>query len=200
MNAAQILTHVADAQARLLQQFRSKPLIAGLAGAIVTPIQTIEDAMFSVDSGRQLGTAVGAQLDGIGALLGTPRSGLGDDQYRALLYGTLAEDNSDTTLTTLSNIILSVFGAVAVFVDAQLPGGNVGFGIGSPSVPTSLFPMLQGIVLKSVAAGVEVSFLMTFNAYNAFAMAGNASWVQGCGDVYDPTVGGLLGSVIYHNP
>lgn len=81
----QITTHVEDGLENLLTQFQNKPRFVALATAILTEVQRMEDVTWAVLMGRFLETAVGVNLDRIGALVNWPRLGLADDDYRRLI-------------------------------------------------------------------------------------------------------------------
>lgn len=212
MLVTEITTHVQDALGRLLQQYQGKPGIAALLSAIVEQIQQLENGMFPIDQGRQIfnGSAVGAQLDGLGQLIGLSRNGLTDAQYLVLLLGTIAEDNSDTTAETLLNIVQTVFEATNVFIkDSNSPGSyplsldspaTVAFGVGSPQIDPSLYPIVERIIQNSVGAGIAVYYLSSFDAANAFAMAGPQPWVKGFADLNVPGSGGKFASLVFNNP
>ena len=70
-----------DAKEALTDQFR-KDKIQALAGVFAAQIQDIENVCFQLLEGRSLSSAVGVQLDGLGALVGQPREGRSDTTYR----------------------------------------------------------------------------------------------------------------------
>ncbi len=185
MLATRIDDHVSQALNRLLQQYR-RPLIQGLITCFVQQVQVLEDALYSLNAGRQLynGNAVGAQLDGIGELAGVKRNGLEDPEYLVVILGTIAENNSDTTASVMLNIVQTVFEAATVFI--KDPNSNLGssmpaqvaFGVGSPQFPASLYPIIEQIIQSSVGAAIAVSYLSSFDAAGCFAMAGPQSWTK----------------------
>lgn len=210
MIATQITTHVKDALNRLLQQYKGLTYFEGLISAVVTQIQNLEDGIFPIDSGRQLfnGTtypAVGAQLDGIGELVGLKRNGLTDQEYLILILGTIAENNSDTTSDTILGIVQAIFQATNVFIETPNSPGQPGksatisLGFGDPQLPSSLYTVVEQILANSLGAAINIVYLSKFSATKAFAMAGPQAWVAGFGDLNDPTVGGAFGSLIYSN-
>jgi hypothetical protein len=77
-----IATHVSEALDLLIQQFKEKPLIAGLVTALVTEVQELEDAAWEVLLATDLDNARNAQLTGLGTLVGEPRRGRSDIAYR----------------------------------------------------------------------------------------------------------------------
>lgn len=203
-----ITTHVQDALDQLLEQYKSRPLLAGLITAFVQQIQDLEDAIYPLDQYRQLLSSYGQQLDNLGQVIGLERNGLPDNEYLIFLIGTIAENNSDTTAPVLLYIIQTLFEATSVFKkDPNTPGqptapAQISFSVGSPQIDPSLYPEIEQIIENSIAAGVAIAYLSSFNAGGAFAFAGPQAWVKGFGAYSyapDPTVGGPFGKLIFNN-
>lgn len=86
MSITQITTHVADARARLAQQFQGKANLQKLLDIFSARQQTLEDVFWALIDGRALATATGAALDWIGEMVGAPdRLGRSDDTYRSII-------------------------------------------------------------------------------------------------------------------
>lgn len=79
------LPPTADPLRRLVEQFRGKPRIEALLKAIAAQVQHLEDVATDLRENRWLDSAEGAQLDGLGRILGLPRGAWDDEQYRARL-------------------------------------------------------------------------------------------------------------------
>lgn len=58
-------------------------------------LQPIEDTVMSIMSQRQVGQAVGAQLDLLGKLVGQGRGGLSDEDYRRYISTRIAANKSN---------------------------------------------------------------------------------------------------------
>jgi hypothetical protein len=80
-----ILDHAARALALLPSQFAESTKLRALISAFADAAQDIEDDTWACIEDRMLDTAEGAQLDQYGRVLGQPRDGLSDDDFRALL-------------------------------------------------------------------------------------------------------------------
>lgn len=76
------IAHVTEALERLPEQFKDKPNLIAFLSALVAPVQDIEDAMQQLLLERDIETAVGVQLDMLGAIVGQARGGLADADYR----------------------------------------------------------------------------------------------------------------------
>lgn len=202
-----ITSHLSDAVARLITQYKDKPNMVAFISTIVGGVQALEDAIYALDAARHIypEVPVGAQLDQLGVLIGLRRNGLADDIYYRLLLGTIAENFSDGTEDAILNVVQSIYGATSVFLQTpQSPGGGsltspafIGIAIGSPTAPIEVYPQLLGIVQRSLPAGITLSYIATFDAAKTFAMDGPQSWVAGFGDADDPTVGGGFADLIY---
>lgn len=67
---------------RLLEQYKGKPAFEALLKIYLDSIQEFEDAVFAVRLSMMLDSAVGEQLDFLGAFVGETRNGKDDDVYR----------------------------------------------------------------------------------------------------------------------
>ena len=92
------MTHITDhadqAVARIPSQFADKPKFETLIRILTGPIQSIEDALWSILIDRRIKNAVGAQLDMIGRVVGQAREGYADDDYRMRLRARIAANRS----------------------------------------------------------------------------------------------------------
>lgn len=131
------IDHCEAALARLLTQFRQKPLFEGLICALAEGAQPLEQAGQDLRAFRALGTAFGEQLDGIGQNLRQPREGVSDSDYRVILNAKVLvlackgrPDELLTILTTLDDgfdpgaIAFSEQFPAAYVMRCHVPGGN----------------------------------------------------------------------------
>jgi hypothetical protein len=82
-----------EAVSRLLQQYQT-PNTQALISALTGVFQDIEDALFQLLTQRSIFTAVGAQQDMIGRILGIGRQGLSDALYQLFLVSQSAVNKS----------------------------------------------------------------------------------------------------------
>ena len=200
--------HVQEALDRLLQQYKGLPLMTGLITAFVQQIQALENAAYPINEGRQLwnGTtypAIGAQLDGIGSLVGISRNGLDDAEYLVFILGTIAENFSDTTLPTITNIINIFFEPQQMVVSENWPA-ELGVGIAGSSLDPSLYLTVAKIIQASMGAGIKLGYIATFPNTKAFKYSnalGGPSFVGAAGydNATSPGAGGAYAGVIYNN-
>lgn len=152
-----LLTHSVDAGRMLLTQFRGRPRIEAVAEAVGERAQGVEDVLWQVLTLRSLDSATGAQLDGIGAVIGEARQGRIDDVYRLYLRARIRLNISSGT----GEDLLAILGLV-------LAGANRVRLVQTP--PASLFVELTGalvdpatdvasIVGAAISAGVRVQLI-----------------------------------------
>lgn len=196
MLAPLINNHVQQALARLLQQYKQRPLLAALITSLVVQIQDLENAIFALDAGRQLwnGTntpAVGMQLDEIGTIVGISRNGLDDATYLLFIFGKIAENFSDTTTSTILNVIGYVFQAQQVIVQDIYPAGISVQVIGTPISP-SLYLTAANLVQQSLGAGINLVFVGGSPSQNVFRFDGPGivGAINGYSDLNNPSIGG----------
>lgn len=199
-----ILTHVADANGRLLAQYQGKARFSGLISGYAAAAQAIEYAAWGVLNGRLLANAVGAPLDNIGALAAAPtRGAMTDAQYRPVVAGTIFANNSDGTLASLNQVATTLFGASSAFIrtpnsyagSTKHISGTLSLGVGSPAASPVYYGLLFGIFNKAVDAGIAVDSFYTYNASGVFACAGTEPYVKGFDDGTGTVGGGLANGV-----
>lgn len=199
-DVTQITTHAALALARLVEQYKGKPLFSALLNCITPQVQQIEDMLFSVRDGLQLANAVGAQLDVIGRIVGQAREASNDAEYRLRIAARIRANLS----TGSTESILSVFSLLLPPPDHTLkitphyPAAFVLdlFGETDPA----LTPLYARFLADSKAAGVGgIGILTVVPDEETFIFDDAASPVPasdlGFGDATDSSVGGHLGGV-----
>lgn len=110
-----IHNHREQALSRLVEQFKDKPGIEALISAYIAPIQRLEDTLCQMLHERALAaggeprTAVGAQLDLLGKIVGFRQRGqLNDDEYERLIEA--------MKLANKSNGVIEDFIAITILV------------------------------------------------------------------------------------
>jgi len=190
---------------RLYTQFRNKPRLLALVDAFASQVQQLQNAAWAVLTERSIETAVGAQLDVIARVVGFPRSGQSDEEYRLYLRGEIRANRSSGTGDDVINVLKLVFpGASVVLVnDTDTSGGRFlvrldGHAATDPEVQASLY-----FIAKSKLAGVKAWFQWSPSPdESSFTLGDEAAYpdgdaARGLGDSSDPSVGGdLAGSVI----
>lgn len=198
--ATKIETHVSDAVDRLITQYKGKPRFIALISAFVAQHQIIEDKTFEFYQRLDILTAAGAQLDGIGEIVGQTRGGLDDENYRILIFAKIGQNVSNGDPERLITIFKLLTGASFVHY-MNLSGGEIQLatdGTLNESVINFVFDQLQ----RSVAAGVRINEFIFFDKDEPFAFAGvnTSAPARGFGSVGNPTVGGKFAHLFRKNP
>lgn len=113
--------HIAEALNRLPEQFRSDPNVTALLSSLVGPCQALETALQDMLTKRGVDTAVGAQLDIVGKLVGQSRNGLDDETFRRYIRARISAHRSSGVvedLIRITTLVLNDLGATLI-VDQQ---------------------------------------------------------------------------------
>jgi hypothetical protein len=144
--------HVAAALDRLCYQFRDKQGIVDLVTVFAQRWNDLEAVFWALLSMRTVYTAVGAQLDTVGEIVGQPRNGLGDDDYRRFIFARIATNKSSglvEDLITVAKLVLNDANATIV-VNQQGAAAVVVRVIG-----TTISDVLANITLDFLQATTE---------------------------------------------
>ena len=114
MAFAQITDHEVQALARLAVQYADAPRVRALVSAGASAVQTAEDVLWQLFTGRLLDSATGTQLDNLGAVVGQSRGGGTEAQFKALIRGRILANRSDNTPEALLGIVRAVLDDVSV--------------------------------------------------------------------------------------
>lgn len=228
MLATKITTHVADAFARFLQQYKIKPrfqlflnssgltidvsALSALLGVAVNEVQNLEEALFGINDGRQLTDgvtyqAVGKQLDGIGEIVGIGRGTKDDGTYVVFLLAKIASNFSDATIGDITRIASLLF-QVDKLNAFTLPPAEFNIQIpDSTPLDPALFGDASNLLAASLGAGIGLGFISIYPAAGGFQLSGEiiggygpTDPAHGCGDLNAPGTGGGLAANIYNNP
>lgn len=157
-----------------LEQFRDKPNIQVLHNALARQLQEVHDFFLQLKSCRNLDSAIGKQLDGIGDIvcLSREKAGeyaemfptgiIGDEEYRALLKSKIIINTNDATYHGIIKSIRSLYGTFPVYYSED------------PSLPATMILELDaagagdvtplGFIPPVKAAGVGILWLYTIRA------------------------------------
>lgn len=100
------LDHVTKGLRRLLTQFRGQPNFEAILTSYLNQIDELECMFIDLMIKRYLDNAEGAQLDGIGDIVGELRAGRNDTDYRAAIRGRIRANRGKARVED----ILFVFG------------------------------------------------------------------------------------------
>jgi hypothetical protein len=148
MTLAKKSNHRDEALRQLAQQFQGKPRLQALLEAFLTQVQALEDALFSVLEETPISTAVGAQLDGLGSIVGEAREGRADPDYRIAILARIRINLSSGTPEDIIALIRAVLGPVTVKLTEYFPADFIAEVLG-PIDPLAVNPAQVGAFVRS---------------------------------------------------
>lgn len=190
-----ITDHVQQALNRLLFQYKESTNFRDFVTTVMgEQIQDIEDIGFELFGRLDIDNQEGEQLDGIGEIVGQPREGLTDDEYRVFLKARIAVNVSEGDAERLINTWKLLMDANTVELIENFPA-EVSFytdtSIGNPNLEALAFELIQLVA----AGGVRVGFAAVYPD-NAFGFADSGINTSGFGDDTDGNIGGEFSSII----
>lgn len=167
MSITQITDHSDAAVARLAEQFKEKTRISGLIQAFIDQYQLTENMFFDLLNFRSINSAVGAQLDILGAIVGEDRRGRTDEPYRKAIVAKIGINTSKGTPEEVIAIFKFVTNATRVFYLETYPGEI------------------------EIYSDVNIEYTLSGNGEDAFAFDGGIDGL-GFGDIFDSAIGGTM--------
>jgi len=188
-----LLTPTQRSLGRLIEYWRSKPIMAGLISDYVSEIQAFNTAAWGVITSRLFPLATGVQLDQIGAIVGEVRAGLGDTDFRARINARIRINRSFGTASDVIAVIKLIETAPFTFTEFFPAQIVVEF-----TAPTTIAAsVLADLLNQTRAAGVGLQVLDQVQASGFLlgdsASGGTADAAHGLGDTAGTTGGYLAG-------
>ena len=152
------IDHVTGALKRLCEYAKDKPKLRDLLTVLVEPVQDVENAFTQILLERTVDTALGAQLDVVGAIVGQPRAGVSDDElYRRYIRARIATNKSRGTVNDLLKVARLVVNdeTASLVIDLQGTAALV-LGVYGPETPDDVADILIAFLQQAVAAGVRI--------------------------------------------
>lgn len=116
MSITRITDHVTQGLALLIDQYRNKPRIRAWVSSYLRRIQEQEDTIWDVIDSRMLDNATNAQLDVLGRIVGQPRIGATDDDYRLFIRTKIRANRSrGLSVDIIEVVIAAMDGATESF-------------------------------------------------------------------------------------
>lgn len=194
MPVTPIVDHVAQAVARLIEQYKKKPDLEGMVGAFTAPFQALEDTFQDLETDRSLETSVGVQLDRLGTIVGIARAtNETDDEYRISIKTKIVENISQGEPERLITVYRLLVGASLVYLSELYPGG-IGLMSDVDLADQDFINLLFKRIDRIAAAGVRIDYLGSFDPDEPFAMAGTLPG-EGFGTDTDPLIGGKFATL-----
>lgn len=142
-----ITTHAADALARLPESRKGKDNLAHLISTMGIQVQELEQALYELLTERQIDTAVGVQLDAIGEIVGQPRAGESDDDYRRMVRARIAANNSEGRVADFIRVTRAVINDATLAVRP------------APGYPAAMVIHVEAGILSDAAAQILIELL-----------------------------------------
>jgi hypothetical protein len=191
---------VAQGLARLTSAFITKANVRAMLAVYLKPFQDLEDATWGVLTGRFLATATvyvlpqtNTVFDSLGTLVGQPRAGMSDGNYKPLIYLRVAVNRATGRITdwaTFATILLQTSGGPVNLYEGE---AAVCFGVWDMTLsPPKVAFALSGAVPNGVyglfkyTTWPDGNDFMWGSRYDA--TAGQGKW----GSRYDAAIGGLF--------
>jgi len=156
MEPVHIHDHVEQALALLLEQFKDKPNLEALVDALVTQVQDLEDVFHALIYERLPDTAIGAQLEQIGELVGELRGGLSDEDFRRFIRARIQVNLSCGEPERLIGVLKTLTGADNVQLEQCHPTTAILFYEVASALTTSLRTRIKTQMYDAVGAGVQL--------------------------------------------
>jgi len=139
----------------LVEQYRGSERLQGLIRAVAERLTEVDEARVQLLTKRWLDQAEGAQLDGLGELVGATRQGRDDEEYRLRLQAQVTINTGAGTPEDLIQGVGQLTGANQVQVREKYPAAYELF-INVTSLPADL----RALIATLSPAGVAATFLI----------------------------------------
>ncbi|MFZ5440449.1 MAG: hypothetical protein ACOZQL_10595 [Myxococcota bacterium] len=198
MALTQLTDYGERAVAKLLAQYRDKPKLAGLVRELAERAQEIEGALFDAIKAWEVANASGAWLERLGEIVGEPRGGALDTEYRAFIAARIAANRSTGTVEDLLAVLKAwAGGTLPAHTLKQYFPAAVEMKLTSPVATASTVTRLLRLLKATRAAGIgQVVIYQLIPDANAFTFSSTgspeSSTAQGFGDTTNPATGGQM--------
>jgi hypothetical protein len=152
-----ITNHADRAVSLLIEQFEKKPLLTGTLRAFVNQLQVTENQLSDVLILRFLDNATGAQLDGMGdivGLLSRADLGLSEEDYKALIGFRIYVNSGAGEASTVLNALAFITQATTTKLVELFPAA-IELETNGTVIPDDLIEIMQAIV----GAGVRLDHI-----------------------------------------
>lgn len=183
-----ITDHTDRAVARLVEQYKSRPLIEGLVRALCQEIQELEDVDIDMFDSRTLDGSVGAQLDGLGDIVGIDRQGFDDAFYKTLIIVKIGQNTSQGRPEKLITIAALLTGATLLHY-INLGNAEVALSV-NLDISSQDVEFIYNNLQKITSAGVRINYIACFDPDESFSFDGVGPFGLGFSSLAAPTSGG----------
>jgi len=192
-------TYVQTGLAQLLTQFQGKPVFAALVRSYLNRIQELENAVWEVILIRGIDASEGVNLDNIGKIVGRPRLGLSDTDYRVALKCQILINRSSGGPDDLINITTLSVSPGQVFTYQEAYPATVLITV--EGIAAFNISVLFDNLFQAKAGGVRLLIILSMqpvgNTFTLSPVSGPlGSSTLGLGTIVDPPTGGYFTQVL----
>ncbi len=170
-DVTEILDHDGEATKRIIEQFKNKPRIKQLLEIYTKQVQEAEAATFPLLLLKSIEDQEGAQLDLIGEVIGEPRQGKNDTDYRLAIYIQIGQNSSEGEPERVIQIFLLLVAATYVHY-INNGNGNVELQADQFFADQESINFVFRNMQKVLAAGVRLALIVCHDTDEAFTYAG----------------------------
>jgi hypothetical protein len=151
------LNHVTEALDNLVQKFKGSGTLALFITSWVNEVQELEGVWFDLLQNRWIVTAIGAQLDGVGSIVGEARQGRSDDDYRIAIQSRVGINIGSGTAEQIIAYTKASSGASSVLLTEWFPAAVI---VRAITTLTTAQATIIGNTLKEIkGAGIRIDFI-----------------------------------------
>lgn len=186
--------YIEQAKSRLIARWKKDPVVNTYAEAMGEQNQELENVLFDFYSFLSIDSMIGQQLNVIGNIVGQPRNGLSDIQYRVYIKAKIGQNVGSGTLKDIRTVWQLILPANNVQIVEEFPC--------SITIQTdATLTEEEWKVIKSFAtilcAGVRLNGIVAYDGIPfAYQETPDNPNTAGFGDLNDPNVGGIYASLV----
>ena len=157
---------LAEALDRIVEQLKNKPNYAALVSAYTAQSSALQAALLQILDDTSIDNSEGAQLDGLGRIVGEARNGRDDPAYRTALKVRIRVNLSEGTLEEIVAIIVLAIGGGTVEITEYQPAAFIARVL-TPIDPDVVSPSQVGELVRQ-ARGAGIGSGTVFHVANPF--------------------------------
>lgn len=181
-------------KSRLTSWFEDAVNLKTVLEAIADQVQGIDDAIVDLIADRYLATAAGAQLDQWGVMLGEPRFGRPDDEYRRAILVRVLRNTTTATPDRMTRIARAMTGAELVRY-SEIGGATFMLDFFGSTATPEVITRMKAAITEAKPAGVQFFAGSSPNAV-VFGTDGPMGRTGGLASLSQPDAGAPLASLI----
>lgn len=146
---------LSSGMSKLLDQWKDSPNFRAFLRSVLLQLKEVETTFYQLLNERGIYTAIGAQLDILGKLVGEERGGRSDDLYRQAILGRISVNKASGTIDDVKNTAKSLSGAPYALLFEHYPLCSYIF------VPAYVTPQAERTIDASHIASARTRVLWT---------------------------------------